>query len=112
MQEYREEHIATANSMSGADTEYAKTLAILQFFEDIGVLVARNYLKTNDLFDFMGGLIIHTEEVLRDHIKRIRNESKDAHIYANTLTLMKQARRAKAGKSMHSFNEGEYRMEG
>ena len=110
MLRYRDRHQELINQLSGHDTEYTKTLRFLDFLEDIGVLTARGYLKTDDLFDFMCNAIVTAENVLKDHIKYIRNGRKDEHIYANALALMKEARTARGRRKVLKFNEGEYRI--
>jgi hypothetical protein len=109
MLEYYHDHVNKANSLSGDETEYSKTIAILPFFEDIGVLVAKGYLQSDDLFNYIGSIIVKSEEILRDHIKWIReNRGNDPRVYANALILMKQATVARP--HIRSFNEGDYRI--
>jgi hypothetical protein len=106
--EYRKDHVAKSEELTGEDTEYSKTLGMLAFLEDLGVLASRGYLKKEDLFDFMGKVIMQTEDVFKDHIKWIRKKHGDPCIFANALILMRDARLARASKTVKSFNEGEY----
>ena len=106
--EYHKDHLSKAKSLSGDETEYSKTIAILPFFEDIGVLVAKKYLQPDDLFNYIGSVIVSSEEILRDHIKWIRKKGNDPRVYANALMLMKQAKEARS--HVRSFNDGYYRI--
>lgn len=111
---YHELHVAAVKSLTplaSADTEYSKTMAIIVFLEDIGVLIARRYLHSEDIFDYIGLSIITTESIFKDHIIWIRkNRGNDPSVYANALSLIKKAKIAQSRASIHSFNEGDYRI--
>jgi hypothetical protein len=105
-----EQHEQARENLNPDDTDYTKMTAVLWFFEYIGVLVQRNYLRAEDVFDLMGGVIIEIEDILKDHIKWMRK--KDPHKWANMLSLMKSARTTKRRGQWHSFDEGYYRISG
>jgi hypothetical protein len=94
----RDEH----NKKGVCDTpsEYSKTVVILSFIEDLGVLAERSYLDKNDIFNLMCGIIMKTEEVLREE----RGGSKQS--FANALQLMDDA--YKSSHKMNSYNKGAY----
>jgi hypothetical protein len=99
-------------AITGLRAEYNKTLALLSFLEDLGVLSAKGYIQKEDIFDFMGGVIVEVEKILGDHIQYIRNLANDSTTYANALQLMKDARIHRASKKMIEFTDAPYALAG
>jgi hypothetical protein len=95
---------------SSSQSEYDKIIVILSFIEHLGVLADRKYIDKNDLFDLMCGTIQTTEDVLKNHIKWIRNERDrgSPNTFANALWLMEKAR--KNAHKMNFYDKGEYRI--
>jgi hypothetical protein len=86
--------------------EYTKSLRLLSFLEDIGVLVEKKYVEAEDLFDFMSGVIRFAENVLQHHIIWRREQTGSPSLYANALKLMQKAH----AFSPSAFDEGVYRL--
>jgi len=90
----------------GGECDYTRTLKLLSYLEDIGVLVERQYVDAEDVFDFMGGVITMVEVLLRQHIIWRRQQEGSPALYANALRLM-----ARAASFPHTtFDEGVYRL--
>lgn len=74
----------------------AKYIILLQFFEDLGLLCYKNYIREDDIFDFIGSPIITQMEYLQEYIRAVRT-APDGRIvksrYANAIYLYKAAKK-------------------
>jgi hypothetical protein len=69
-------------------------ITIAAFFEDVGVLCRRDYVRADDLFDFLGGPIERYLEDLLPFIVAVRGDGdKGRAIYANALWLYRAVKR-------------------
>jgi hypothetical protein len=77
---------------------------LIQFFEDLGLLCYKNYIRQDDIFDFMGRSIEYQLGCYGEHIRRVR-ENQDGTInkslYANAIYLYKEAKRFRRTRSLH-----------
>lgn len=96
--------------ISGVNSEYSRTLFLLTFFEDLGLLSERGYVRKEDIFDFMGGLIIACEEILCKHIQETRKSNNSKTLFANAIKLMQDAKKHKTSAHMIEFNDGYYKL--
>jgi hypothetical protein len=99
---------AKFDEAQSGECDYTRTLKLLSYLEDIGVLVEKEYVDANDVLDFMGGVILMVEKALRAHIIWRRQEEQDGSgsLYANALKLMHRAERFPST----TFNDGIYRV--
>ena len=72
----------------GEQKEFFIALRVCNFFEHIGHLVVKKYLKGKDAEDLMGPSIIKYYEIFEDYIKEHRKE--DNHIYENFQRLKEE----------------------
>lgn len=71
-------------------------LAIVNFFEDVGLLCRKQYVRHEDLFDFLGASIVYYMAPMLPFILALkRGSSAGGGIYANALWLFRLARQRK-----------------
>ena len=75
----------------GEQKEFFIALRVCNYFEHIGHLVVKNYLKGKDAKDLMGPSIIKYYEIFEDYIKEHRKE--DNHIYGNFQRLKEEIKK-------------------
>lgn len=68
-------------------------LAIINFFEDVGLLCRKKYVRHDDLFDFLGASIVYYMTPVLPFILALKRESPaGGGTYANALWLFRLAR--------------------
>ena len=68
-----------------------KYLAIATFLEDVGVLCRKDYVRADDLFDFIGGAIVRYTKLLLPFMLSARQGPHGRSIYANAFWLYRRA---------------------
>jgi hypothetical protein len=87
------DHLRTVVEDASQETAYTRVIRFLDFIEDIGVLVEKNYLDKDAIFEFMAAMLVQTEQILRDHILWNRQKPQGSYsTYVNAINLMKDAR--------------------
>ena len=73
---------------------HRKHVAILNFYEDVGALCWKRYVREEDIFDFMAGQIVTQVELLASYIDSARNKGPDTNktTYSNTIYLFNNAK--------------------
>lgn len=89
--ELLEEHLHSVEVYPHVQTRYVKTVRFLDFVEDIAVLVRKNYLKADDVFELMGTILSDMGTLMDDHIRWNRIEGKSRTLYANAAWLCGEA---------------------
>jgi hypothetical protein len=80
--------------LAGDKVRLHEYIVIAAFFEDVGVLCRRDYVRADDLFDFLGGPIERYLEDLLPFILAVRGDGeKGRAIYANALWLYRAVKR-------------------
>lgn len=75
MAEHFHEELTALLGLKSSET-YAKTMALANFFEDVGLMVYRQYLNIDDMEQLLKTAVISTYKYLRVHIdSRRRNEN-------------------------------------
>jgi hypothetical protein len=73
------------------DTRIKNVLITADIFEDIGVVCRKKLAKKDDIFDFLGGSVLHYMEILLPYMISVRPAAVSA-TYANALWLFNAAR--------------------
>jgi hypothetical protein len=77
---------------------------LLQFFEDLGLLCWKKYIKQDDIFDFIGSSIVTQMGYLELYIRAVREEKQGHPVrsrYANAIYLYNEAHKFARSGSMH-----------
>jgi hypothetical protein len=75
---------------------FAEHMAIVSFFEDVGMLCRKNYLRKEDVFDFAGAPIVAYADLVLRYLELTRRPPAGGHtVYANTLWLYREAAKRK-----------------
>lgn len=81
---------------------HADYLQIMRFFEDVGLLCRKEYVRKEDVFDFIAASIQYYISALLPHILFLRRDHfKSQTIYANALWLHQECR----GYESYSFDD-------
>lgn len=106
----RQEHVIAIQSDPSKSSEYTKYIHYLELLEYLGVLVNKKYLRGHDLFNLIGRDIVMAEDVMKAHIKWIRDNYKDKRLFANAIMLMEMTKNARNKLLLTSYNKGYYMM--
>lgn len=86
--EFVHRRIAALRSSNIDELEiYNKYLDLLTFFEDVGVLVKRGYVKVEDVQLLFKAAIVGVRELFEPHILARQKEDRDAQLFENFLEL-------------------------
>ncbi len=71
---------------------YNDAMRLMQFWEDVGVLIRRTLADIDVVLDFHAGAVRYAELVFGAHVISLREAEQSRTLYANALWLMDQAR--------------------
>jgi hypothetical protein len=70
-------------------------MRLMEFWEEVGVLLRRNLIERDVLFDYLAGAAIYAEDCFGYYVTSRRTAEGSNKLYANALWLMSEARKAR-----------------